>query len=135
MTLRQYLSIMFIATVLCWTAWGFVIFNVDPYQASTLTFVFFYLSLLLSLLGTISLILFSVYSFFGREPLPMFRYVQRSFRDSMILTLVIGVLLYLQSKGWLHVWNFGLFMGAILCFLLFVTFHAKSNVKSETIMP
>ena len=41
MTLRQYLILMSIGTVVCFVAWFFVILSLDPTQAGFLGFFFF----------------------------------------------------------------------------------------------
>ncbi len=104
MTLKQYLTIMAIATVLCWISWLFVIINIDPFQGNISGFVFFYITLFFSLLGTNSLLIFCVYRFFSNNH-PMFRYVQKSFRESLILSIFIIFILFLQGMNWLTIWN------------------------------
>ena len=105
MNLRQYIITMMFATFLCWVAWGFVIVNVDPFAASVLSFVFFYVSFLLALIGTVSLVIFFVYRLFGSHEIPLFRYVQISFRQAFLLSLSLMGLLYLQGRGLLNIWN------------------------------
>ena len=105
MNLRQYLITMIFATTLCWVAWGFVVLNVDPFAANALSFVFFYVSFLLALIGTVSLVIFFVYRLFGSHEIPLFRYVQISFRQAFILSLSLIGLLYLQGRGLLNIWN------------------------------
>ena len=104
MTIRQYIFIMTLATALCWVSWGFVIKNVDPFQASALSFVFFYISLLLALVGTISIFVFSLRYFFSRRMQPMFRFVQQSFHEAIVFSVALVTLLYLQGKGLLFGW-------------------------------
>ena len=125
MTLRQYLAIMTFATLLCWTALGFVVLNVDPFTANNLSIVFFYISAFFSLLGTISLLTFGLYGLFSRSPLPMFRHVQRSFRDGLILSAILTFVLYLQGKSLLNFWNFGILIIALVCLAIFFIFDRK----------
>lgn len=125
MTLRQYLAIMTTATILCWTAWLFVIITVDPFQASRLSFFFFYISLFLALLGTTSLLIFGFYSRLGQAALPMFRHVERSFRDGCIAASLLVSFLYLQSRGWLNIINLLIFFLAMGCLLLFIFLNKK----------
>lgn len=109
MNLKQYLAIMIFATILCWVSWFFVIFTIDPFQGNTTSFLFFYLTLFFSLVGTNSLFIFGVYKLAAKQ-LPLFRYVQKSFRESTIISSIIILVLFLQGKQWLTVWNFGLFI-------------------------
>lgn len=119
MTLRQYLATMIIATLLCLTAWGFVLVNVDPFTAGALSFGFFYLSLFLSLIGIFSLALFFGYKAFSRVEYPIFKYVQRSFREALLVSVFIIVFVYLQMHSWLNWLTAGIL---ILLFLLSFSF-------------
>lgn len=114
MTLRQYIFTMIFATFLCWISWLFVIINIDPYQTTSLGFIFFYVSLFLALLGTISLLTFLSYKLFASRDLPLFRYVQISFKQSLFTTAFLVVFLYLQGRGYLNIWN------ALILFTIFI---------------
>lgn len=104
MNLRQYIFTMLFATTLCWVAWFFVIVNIDPFETNMLGFSFFYISLFLSLLGTISLIIFLCYRLFASRDLPLFRYVQISFRQSLFISSFVIVCLFLQGSNYLNMW-------------------------------
>ncbi len=124
MNLRQYLTIMSIGTALCWAAWIFVIFNVDPFAAGNLSFLFFYISLFLALLGTFSVFIFMLYRVFSRADLPMFRYVERSFRESFIFSTIFVFLLFLKGLDLLNIWNFAFFI-ILLIFLFSFSFSTR----------
>lgn len=127
MTLRQYLIIMTVATMLCWVSWLFVIINIDPFQGGLVEFLFFYITLFFSLLGTNSLLIFTVYRIFTRA-LPLFRYVQKSFRESLIISVFIVFILFLQGMRWLTVWNFGMLLMLsilVVSFLFSVQRHQR----------
>jgi len=126
MSLRQYITIMLIATVLCWTSWVFVIINIDPFEARALSFSFFYISLFFALVGTFSVIIFGVYSFFLHKNEPMFRSVQKSFRDSLIVSLFLTILLFLQGKNLLNIWNTIVLFAALISLSIFFIFNKKS---------
>ncbi len=117
MTLKQYLTLMILSTVLCWAAWIFVLVNVDPTQTSAIGFLFFYISFLLAIIGSASLLLFGIYKRVSRGELPMFRLVQKSFRDASAIAVVISALLYLQGRGIIHVSALILFLLPVLCLL------------------
>ncbi len=126
MTLRQYIIIMIFGSILCWTAWGIVIVNIDPFQDTGVGFTFFYTSLFFALLGTISVFAFFIRKLFSREALPMFRYVKRSFSDSFFISVSLVVLLFLQGEAYLNWWNTGIFLLA-LAFILAFTFTTKKE--------
>jgi hypothetical protein len=120
MTLRQYLTTMIIGSFLCWTSWAFVIVNIDPDQSNITGFIFFYLSLFLALVGTISILAFLTNRYFSKELLPIFRYVQRSFRFSIVISGVLVLLLFLQGIRVLNIWNLGIFLLSLLFVVSFL---------------
>jgi len=108
---------MILTTILCWIAWGMVLINIDPFESTISGFLFFYASLFLALLGTISIIAFFVHKFFVRKKqIPIYKLVQRSFFDASVAAIISIGLLYLQSKSYLHYWNFGI----LIVLLVFV---------------
>lgn len=129
MTLRQYLIIMAFATILCWTSWIFVIINIDPFQGGILEFSFFYITLYFSLLGTNSLLIFAVYRIFTRS-LPLFRYVQKSFRESLLFSTFIVFILFLQGMNWLTVWNFGILLVLSILIVSFLFSVQRHKIQS-----
>lgn len=113
MSLRQYLSIMIFSTILCWIAWGMILVTVDPFQTTSTGFIFFYASLFLALIGSGSLLTFFLYKIFSRTGEPLFRYVQKSFRDGFLAATLVVVMLALQGGGLLRWWNAALCAGTI----------------------
>lgn len=105
MTLRQYLFIMSFASALCWSAWIFVLLRIDPFTANSMSFAFFYSSLFLSLVGTTSVLMFVGYYYFSRAMAPMYRHVQHSFRNGLIVSTIIVALLLLQGLQLLTLWT------------------------------
>ncbi|HQF57155.1 MAG TPA: hypothetical protein PK831_01475 [Candidatus Magasanikbacteria bacterium] len=126
MNLKQYLIIMLLGTVFCWISWVFVIINIDPFQDSGIGFTFFYFSLLLALIGTISVISFLLRNSFSKKNLPMFRHIQKSFKDSLIISSLIVLMLFLQGQNYLNSWNVIIFLFAILLGVIFL-WSSKNN--------
>lgn len=126
MSIKQYLTTMLLATILCWLAWWLVVINIDPFTDTGWGLAFFYLSLFLALLGTVSIISFLLRNYFSPEALPLFKYVQSSFKDAFLYSLILTVLLYLQSKAYLRWWNIGLVLVIIIFYLVF-----KISLKTE----
>ena len=129
MTLRQFLFIMFVATVLCWMSFGMVVVNIDPFQGSTVGFLFFYASLFAALVGTISLKSFFFYRVFSKQDLPMFRLVKKSFRNGVFFALVLIGLLFLQMQQYLTIWNFTLCLIVVALIISFAV-SAKPSLRS-----
>lgn len=119
MSLRQYLILMSIATLLCWVAWFFVLNYTTP-DSGFLTLFFFYCSLFLAILGTFSVIGFLVRRFFVKDDEVVFRHVRRTFRQSLLLAALIIFALLLLSARLLTWWNsiiliiFFLFLEAVI---------------------
>lgn len=105
MTLKQYLIIMTMATIMCLGAWAMVLFNVDPSRDSQLGLIFFYITLFFSLLGLISLINFGLYRLVTKSDYPLFRLVQKSFRNGVIGSSLILTMLFLQVLNILNIWT------------------------------
>ncbi|OIO20137.1 MAG: hypothetical protein CO029_03960 [Candidatus Magasanikbacteria bacterium CG_4_9_14_0_2_um_filter_41_10] len=99
---------MIFGTLMCWAGWGVVLWNIDPYEAGIVSFMFFYITLFLALTGTISTALYTVYHFFGDVQIPVFRYVQRSMGYGLSAASVLVVLLLAHMFSLLNVWSMSL---------------------------
>lgn len=105
MSLIKYLITMFAGTLISFIAWIYVLFNIDPTQTSALGFAFFYISLGLTLIGLFSLIGFGARKIFMKKELD-FRHVYVSFRQAIFISLILIVVLLLESNNlfsWLNV--------------------------------
>ena len=118
---------MIIATILCWISFGFVIVNIDPFDAGYLSFLFFYVSFFFSSVGTLSLIIFGFFSLFIKRNEPLYKLVQSSFKDGLILSIILTILLYLQGSRLLNMWNTLIFAGILLSLSIFLFFNNKSS--------
>jgi len=125
MTLKQYLTIMILGSVLCWVSFFTVVFNVDPFTDAGIGFVFFYISLFFSLLGSLSLLVFFVRSLFLKN-VPMFRHVKKSFSDAVVISGILLVLLWLQAKSYLNWINFS---ALLILLVLIISFSKQKNVS------
>lgn len=132
MNLRQYLIIMVIGTTLCWVSWFFVILNIDPFEANLASFIFFYVSVFLALIGTFSITLFLLYRSIKKNAIPVYYYVQKSFRDSIIVAAFVTILLYLQGSGLMNMWNFIILMSATVSLFIFLIFNKSSIFLQNT---
>lgn len=124
MTLKQYLILMTISAVFCWAIWVFVLFMIDPTTAGLLGFGFFYLSLFLSLAGTMSVLGLLFRKKFGKEE-AVFRTVTTSFRQATLLSLLVIGALFLKSKSLLAWWNIVLLVLALTILEFFFISYQK----------
>ncbi len=95
---------MTIGTVLCWGGWLWVLFFVNPYEADRWGLLFFYSSLFLALVGTISIIGFVVRFLIIKHEFA-YKQVKRALRQGIMLAALVVVSLYLQSQNLLVWWN------------------------------
>lgn len=126
MRLKPFIVTIMLATILSWVAFGFVLLNVDPFHADILGFLFFYLSLFATLIGTFAVVTLFFYTTVIQFDLPVYRVVSKSLQHSAIAASVIVVLLLLQSIRVLTLWNVGLFVIAVL---LGTSFYATLQAK------
>lgn len=105
MSLRQYLFLMTLGTAICWGAWFFVILKIDPLAVGNLSFVFFYATLFLALVGTFSVFGFALRRMVIKNDEIIFRHVKRTFRQGIFIASAVTILLLLLQKDLLTWWN------------------------------
>lgn len=104
MTLKTYLTIMILATSVCWSAWAVVINSINPQTTNWIGFSLFYASLFLSIVGTAALVGFVIRFILLRQDL-VFRQVAIAFRQSFLFAIIIVASLILQSFRMLTWYN------------------------------
>jgi len=119
MTFRGLLIIFGVGTALAWGAWFLILNTVPPASAGILGEVFFFSSLFLAILGTLTIV-----GILGRkknsEKIPSF-YVTPAFRQGFILALAVVGTLLLQRFQYLRWWNILLLGGSLLMLDLALT--------------
>lgn len=128
MTIKQFLTIISFATLMCWGTWVVVLWNIDPFEASMLHMLFFYLSLFLALTGTITSILYGWYHFFGDVQIPVFRYVKKSMKQGISIAMAIITLLLLQAVQVLNLWTLTM-IALIIAFVASLKVSQKSTKR------
>lgn len=124
MSLRSYLIFMTLATVTAWIAWAVVIHGVDPSRSGTLGFLLFYVTLVMALFGTISLVGLLVRLWRSHSELPS-RMVLRSFRHGILLTALFTGSLLLFSHGWFRWWT--MFLVIVIVTFIELTFLSSRH--------
>jgi hypothetical protein len=104
MTLKKYLFLMTIATLLCWGALGLILIFVNPYEAGLLGLLFFYSTLFLGLSGVFSIIGFVLRYLIKRNEFA-YQQVKTAFRQGLMFALLIVTALILQGFKLLVWWN------------------------------
>ena len=126
MTLRQYLLLMAVGTALAWSGVGLIIATVDPTDTQPVVFGVFYACLWLALTGLLSLVGFVFRVALLKKQLVVSRHVAVSFRQAVLLSLLVVVALFLQSRSLLTWWN-ALLIVAALTVLEFFFISAKTR--------
>ena len=120
MTLKNYLFVMGILTIICWGNFLFVASLVDPTVTNWVGLSLFYLSLFLSLSGTTALIGF-IFRFVALKKELAFNLVKVAFRQSFLFSLFIVILLILKSQqlaNWLNLFLLVIIFAILELFLI-----------------
>ena len=111
-SLKKYLLLIFLATILCLVALGLIIFNTNPYIGRGIVFLFF-VSLFFSLVGVFTLIGFYLRLWFSKNEIIYFHLVP-SIRQAILISMCFIVLLGLQDLRLINIWTASLLILAIL---------------------
>lgn len=126
MTLKNYLFVMSVLTLVCWGIFIFVAKLVDPTATNFIGFSLFFLALFLSLVGTTAIIGFLIRFVVMKEQLA-FNLVKLAFRQSFLFSLFIIILLLLQAYN-LFTWlNLGLLVIVFAILELFLISYKKNR--------
>lgn len=104
MSFRIYLAIMSVATLASWLAWVIVVLNTNPFETSALGFVLFYITLLMGLVGTLTLAGLSYRVVVLKRHDVLMREVRVSFRHAVLLSAIAVFALGLSAYGLLKWW-------------------------------
>ncbi|MFA6587488.1 MAG: hypothetical protein WCT08_00295 [Patescibacteria group bacterium] len=104
MSLKSYLIIFTIATLIFWAAWAIVFTQLNPDSNQIVTVTAFAVTLGFAAAGTFSLFGFAVRALFGKDPV-LFRVLRTSTRQGVVTAIFLEALLVLQTVRWLAWWN------------------------------
>jgi len=125
MTLKVYLTLMVITTLICWTAFAFVLWTVNPEQTNWSGFLLFYLSLFLAITGSATIVGFLI-RFRSLKRELAFRLVKTAFRQSFIFAFLIVSTLFLLSRD-LFTWlNLALLVVGLSVLEFFMISYSKT---------
>ena len=129
MSLRLYLLFMTIATTLCWAVWFIVISNINPDQGGMFGYLLFYISLFLSLSGTISIIGFLIRKKIDKKDIVVFHHVRHTFRQGILVSSLMILALFMQQLQMLN-WLTGI-LGIAVFLILESIFFAGRKYKNR----
>jgi hypothetical protein len=119
------------STCVCWTAFLYVLWTVDPFSTNWIGFTLFYTSLFLTIIGSSALVGFIVRFILMKQELA-FRAVKEAFRQSFLFALLIVISLVLLSKGvftWLNI--LFLVVGLTVLEFFMLSYEKPSTQKIE----
>ena len=129
MSLRTFIILMTVATIIFWIAWLTVLFQIDPYATNFIGFLCFYTSLFFAFLGTFTLLGFGIRYIYNRKDLPGFKFVGVSVRQSIWFSGLIIASLILQGEM-LFTWWAGLLM--VLALAILEAFFLSRAMETRT---
>ena len=130
MTLNNYLTAMSLTTALCWGIFLFVVNIINPEETNYIGFSLFYLSLLLSLIGTIAILGFFVRFIVLRKSLAVYA-VKNAFRQAFLISFFLICLLFLFSLNLITYLNLALLI--IIFLILEIIFSSFKKYKKNKI--
>jgi hypothetical protein len=114
MTFRMYVAFMALGTLLAWTAWLLVLFNINPDEAGLMGMSIFYVTLFMSLVGTLTLLGVLYRVMVRRRHDLVSREVRVSFRHGIFLSIIAVASLAIAAQGLFKWWS-GLGLLAVTC--------------------
>lgn len=125
MTLRTYLALMIIATLMTWLGFGIVILTVNPETTNWVGVTLFYTTLIIALTGTGSIIGFVIRFLFLKHEL-IARSVFVAFRQGFLVAILLASILFLFSRGFFSLLNISLLILALTA-LEFLLLNLESD--------
>ena len=115
--------------MLLWVGALLMLFFVNPYEARAIGLMFFFISFFLGMLGILSIIGFLARYVFRRHEF-VYLQVKRAFRQGLLLSFILTIVLFLQAEKLLIWWNFLLLVALIVGIEYF---FLRGEIKKENI--
>jgi hypothetical protein len=133
MSLRAYLVVMSMATVLALSTLALVIFRVDPETVGIFGHTLLYVSLFFSVVGLFSLLGLTLRIVFHRDEI-VSRLAAASFRQAIIVSVLVVLSLYLYKKEMFVWWN-GILLAAAATLIefFFISINQKTEIKNPNL--
>lgn len=118
MSLRRFLILATLGTVISWVGWLTILFYINPATAGSIGLTLFYLALFFALAGTFTLLGFFVRVWFTKEPV-IYRHVGIAVRQSVLFSILVVGSLMLQGNLLYSWWSAALLLAALAILELF----------------
>lgn len=130
MTLRTYLALMIIASLVAWLGFGIVLLSVDPQTTSWIGVGLMYVSLIVAVTGTGSILGFIIRFLFLKHEL-IARSVLVAFRQGFLMAVLVAGILFLFSHSLFNALNVGLLIVALTALEFFLLSIETTTIKTE----
>lgn len=124
MSLRAYLVGLGAISGVCWLAWLLTLVNTNPAQGGQAALLSFYFSLLVALVGTLTLAGYFVRLYFSRNELK-FVLFRQALRQAWLLGGLLVTLLVLQSIRLVSWWDILLLIAVAFLLELYLRSNAR----------
>jgi hypothetical protein len=104
MTLRMYLIFMSLSSFLSIGSWVYVLFSFSPEDSGFIGFLLFYVTLLMSMVGVLTILGLLLRMYGLKEQGVVSREVKISFRHAVLLSILATSSLIFSSQGVFHWW-------------------------------
>lgn len=128
MSFKYFLLLMAIASAAAWAGWIIVVSAIDPSRSGAVGFLFFYVTLTLALIGTLTVAGTGVRVWARREEL-VSRHVSTAFRQAFLFTALVDASLVLLANGLFRWWTATLVI--VLLALVELVFLSASRPRSS----
>jgi hypothetical protein len=129
MNFRQFIIVMSIATLAVWMIWMFVLTTIDPTITGGPGFIFFYLTLGVAFMGTFTILGCAMRRLFRRKEM-IYRQVAVSFRQAILLAMLMIAALFLFGKGLFTLWNMVILVTAFSFLEMACLFSRRTKFRS-----
>ncbi|MBU0670831.1 MAG: hypothetical protein ABH835_00830 [Patescibacteria group bacterium] len=127
MSIRTFIVLMTIATIVFWVAWFTVLLYIDPFTTNFIGFLSFYVSFFFGLMGVFTLIGFGI-RYLMKKDLPAFRFIGVSLRQAIWFSGLVVASLILQGQQ-LFTWWAGLLM--VFCLAILEAFFLSRAMEKQ----
>ncbi len=127
MSLKNYLILFAVGTLLSWGAWVIVLTQMNPDVNRAVTVTAFAMSLGFAVAGTFAFGGFGVRAMFGKDPV-LFRVLRTSVRQGVVVAVLLEGLLVLQAMRWFAWWNV---VPLVIFFILLEGFFLSQDALRE----
>lgn len=104
MSYRSYLFIMLAGTLVAWSGWVLVLLRINPKEAGLLGLTSFYVTLLMGMVGLVTLVELAINVHLMKKKELLIREVKTAFRHAVLMALICVLSLIFSSVDKFSLW-------------------------------